>query len=555
MVQDVSYGLKVRTSSMLSGLIEWGIRDQDRALELAELLLAVGIALLAWRCPAWLDRLDGPLIRLYERRKILVMLLISITPAAIRVAFLPVIPYPIPFIADEMSHLLIADTVANGRLTNPPHAFSDHFEATYVVQKRVYGSIYPPFHGFTMGLAQALGLHPWFGVLGGMVLLIFSICWMLDAWLPPRWVIAGALIAWMRLGFWLFNYWGGALAATGGALVAGALRRMWDRPRPVHGVVLATGLTILANTRPYEALLCGIVTAVVLMRILRCGRTFAAMAIALAIGGGFTGYYNWRVTGNALNVPNVADQREHGTPTSLIFLPHPPKPPAIERFADLNENYNWQRDTHAEARTLSWSFYSKKLKAFWHFYVHPLLVVPLAVGLILPSMRWVTAAVLFVSAGTAIYPFYFPHYSAPIAPLLILLIAEGARRLSVRTGVLFAAVSVIGVVLVAFALRFHGEFRARSLSMYPRPVLARHDLQQKLTAIGGRHLVFVRYAPDHNYHYGSTYNRADIDGAGIVFARELDPESNARLKRYFAGRTMWLFEPDTSRVLRLEPEQ
>ena len=30
----------------------------------------------------------------------------------------------------------------------------------------------------------------------------------------------------------------------------------------------------------------------------------------------------------------------------------------------------------------------------------------------------------------------------------------------------------------------------------------------------------------------------------MVWARELDPESNARLMRYFAGRNVWLLEPD-----------
>jgi hypothetical protein len=43
-----------------------------------------------------------------------------------------------------------------------------------------------------------------------------------------------------------------------------------------------------------------------------------------------------------------------------------------------------------------------------------------------------------------------------------------------------------------------------------------------------------------------TYNRADIDRARVVWARELDPAANSKLLNYYAGRTVWLFEPDAT---------
>ena len=73
-----------------------------------------------------------------------------------------------------------------------------------------------------------------------------------------------------------------------------------------------------------------------------------------------------------------------------------------------------------------------------------------------------------------------------------------------------------------------------------------HNVVRQLDALPGRHLVLVRYAPNHDVFQEWVYNRADIDSARIVWAREMSPPEDAPLIQYFHGRSIWLLEPDQS---------
>ena len=55
----------------------------------------------------------------------------------------------------------------------------------------------------------------------------------------------------------------------------------------------------------------------------------------------------------------------------------------------------------------------------------------------------------------------------------------------------------------------------------------------------------VRYGEGHNIHEEWVFNGADLDGAKVLWARELDDkEQNAKLLAYYSGRTVWLVQPD-----------
>ena len=68
----------------------------------------------------------------------------------------------------------------------------------------------------------------------------------------------------------------------------------------------------------------------------------------------------------------------------------------------------------------------------------------------------------------------------------------------------------------------------------------------------GKQLVFVRYWPGHIFQNEWVYNAADIDGSRVVWARDLGPEEDEKLRRYLPDRTAWLVEPD-ARPPRLGP--
>jgi hypothetical protein len=475
-------------------------------------------------------------------------------PLLARLALIPLDPIPKPMLTDEFSHLLVADTFASGRIVNPTHPFWEHFDTIYEFQQPVYASIYFPGHGLVMAIGQAVGGHPWWGVWASTGLMCGAICWMLSGWVEPPWALVGGLICVFRFGlvsYWMDSYMGGSVPALGGALALGALPRLIKTSRATMAIVLALGFVITLSVRPYEGLLLGCATGLsLLVWLVRSGQPFRhkllsivlpiSSVLLLAVSAG--GYYNFRVTGSALRTPYELSQRLYGVPRGLFGKT--PTPATGFRYTDQRDVHEWQNGFRTPFRS--------RLKEFWRFYLgSPFTIVLFLLPLARGSRVWYLAVICgFVGMGQWLYWYFLPHYFAPVTAALVGLVVFSLRELwnwrLLKPVVRRAAVIAILLADAVISATHQGmPFLNDGFREYRKD---RTRIEKQLNAMGGRHLVFVQYSDHHPFFLEWIYNPADIDQATIVWARLVDPSSDARLVEYLGGRSAWVADVDAKPV-------
>ena len=492
------------------------------------------------------------------RRKTLAIFLVGASTLAVRVAIIPIWKIPQPAWHDEFSYLLAADTFAHGRLTNPTHPMWIHFESFHIIERPSYMSMYPPGQGLILAAGQLLG-QPWIGELLATALLGAGVCWMLQAWVPAPWALLGGCLAVLRVGilsYWMNGYFSSSLPALGGVLVLGALPRIQRSGRVRDALIMGLGLAILANTRPYEGFVFSLpVPAALLIWMISQKRRPASIVIArvllplillLGVSGAAMGYYFWRVTGSALVMPYQVWQK--------------PRPEPVYHHPEMRDFYvNYElKDYESGAGAMGFvQHVGRKVGSLWVFYIGPVFTLPMLAFPWLFRDRKMRVPLFIggaVAVGTLIETWTLVHYLAPAFGLFILLLVQCMRHLrqwrwrgqAIGYG-LARAIPLVCAAMIVFRVSAVAA-GIRNEPLGSRGISPRSVVQHELEAMPGRQLVIVHYGPKHIPHEDWVYNRADIDGAKIVWARDMGEDGNRELLAFFKDRRAWRVLPEGERA-------
>jgi len=486
---------------------------------------------------------------------------------AIRAAVIPVVGIPQPEHHDEFAYLFSADTFLHGRLTNPTHPMWVHFETFHVIQHPTYSSMYPPAQGMVLAVGETLG-DPWIGQLLITALMCSAICWMLQGWMPPQWALYGAILVVLRLGilrYWVNGYWSGSVVALGGALVIGALPRIKKKRRIADAIVMAIGIAILANSRPFEGFVLALTVAVALLQWIVGRRhpefktvtthVVAPMAIVLLAAAVATGYFYYRVTGNPLKMTYHVDSETYNPVPYFLWQTPLPKP-TYNHFV-MQTFYEHEMSEFYKHRTMHgfFCYLASRVSENWNFYLGGLLTLPLFT---LPwtirdrRMRYPLAACVVLLIAVMSENWNMPHYAAPALGLIMLLVVQCTRRLALWNlrGYALGRLLVQATPLLLFAtlgLRIgsagvHPDVQ----KVWPRGNLERAEILKRVEQIPGKHLILVHYSPQHDPRIEWVYNRADIDQSKVVWAHDMGYKENQELLQYFHDRKVWQLEPDST---------
>jgi hypothetical protein len=550
-----------------------------------ELCLTAFCVGLAYICPglanSWFSHLERRFVVFAEKR-VLAVISVGVLALSVRLALLPILPVPQPGIHDEYSHLLLADTLAHGRLSNPTHPMWVHFETFHVNWKPAYASMYFPGQAVFLALGQVSFGHPFWGMWLSVGLMCAAICWALQGWLGPSGALLGGLLAVIRLGtfsYWANGYWGGAVPALGGALVLGSLPRIKGDQRIRNSLLLGLGTALLLSTRPYESLFFLLPTAVALVVwIFRAKhvssrssfvlnvltRVIIPAGLVVLLSTGALAYYFWRVTGSPWTTPYKINMVTYG----LVYFPWDKIVPITYRFPALQDFYRGGAvlGMYRFAREHPIELLLAKASTIWLFYFGPVLTLPLIAAIATPDnsshtsretkFLLVTCATTFLALALIVYVGH-PHYLAPLTTAFYALVLIAMRSLrgwkwGTRASGMFLVRTVPVICLMMFLARIaaplaHASTRYSGIRTWcseDRENLARARIMKQLQHLPGNHLVIVRYAADHDFILDEwVFNNAEIDGSKVIWARDMGAR-NVELLQYFNQRRVWLLEPD-----------
>ena len=173
--------------------------------------------------------------------------------------------------------------------------------------------------------------------------------------------------------------------------------------------------------------------------------------------------------------------------------------------------------------------------------------------------RFALILTAIIGAASLIEVWWYPHYAAPFLAALLILVAQSMRYLSqwkyhgrgvgrFLVNAMPVAVFVVMIASEAEAIVTHGttdQKQAANVQIAQKESIEKELLKKK----SGQHVIFVRYAGLPSPHEEWVYNPANIETAPVIWALDLGPTENEKLRRYYAGRSFWRFKPAESMSL------
>ncbi len=462
-----------------------------------------------------------------------------------------VLAYPAPSVPDELSNLLLADTLAHGRFANPTPPRWRHFETIAQLYEPTYASKYPPAQGAFLAFGQVVFGHPWFGVWLSIGFAMAAVTAMLGRWVGPR----PAVLVGLALAFhpsimsfqdyfharvnhsWAHSYFGGAVAFGAGSLVLLALGRR--EKRLVDLVCIGIGLGLLATSRPLEGVIFAIPAAVLFFVDVWRGphsllRMVAPIAAVLAPVFVVLGLYHHAITGSPFRFPHREYAAKYSAAAMFLFLEPRPFPKygskRIEKFYRVYQRRSFMRSKNDFLGTRVDEIV--QMGQYW--------ATPGVLGVVglarVRRPRWrrlwlpVIQVATIVVVGLLVMKWH-PHYSAPALGSAALLLASAVGALIHRGGrwgrVLVGAAFIPSTLVLAL-------FLAPSVpSDWPQKRL---DIQADLEGRGGTHLVLVNSQAPFKLWVS---NGADLFGAPVVWAWSRSTDD--ALMALYPDRTVWRF--------------
>jgi len=286
-------------------------------------------------------------------------------------------------------------------------------------------------------------------------------------------------------------------------------------------------------------------------------------AAPLVAAFAFMGYYDWKLYGNVFTPPYKINRNTYSVAPHFLWQSARPEP--VYRHTVMRNFYagpsklgemTWFREQKRGVTGFLFVALKKVIVGIFFFFNFAFLPLLVALPWALRSRRMHVLAVTgwVVAAGIAAGTWFIPHYAAPAAALLYVLLMQSLRYLRTwgPSGLFLARAIPVVCVLLALLRSFAqplqislpDELHATQSWYGSAPMgLDRARVASELASQPGGQLAVVRYKSDHMYPEW-VYNGADIEGSKLVWAREMDESSNRKLLAHFNNRTAWLIEAD-----------